>query len=50
MNNAGLGGTAELTEMTDEQWDKVIDVTLNGTFRSHPRRPAPHAGRRAGAA
>ncbi|WP_069886667.1 SDR family oxidoreductase [Streptomyces luteocolor] len=34
VNNAGLGGTAELTEMTDEQWDKVIDVTLNGTFRA----------------
>ncbi|MFF8653358.1 SDR family oxidoreductase [Streptomyces huasconensis] len=33
VNNAGLGGTAELTEMTDEQWDKVIDVTLKGTFR-----------------
>ncbi|MBA6435752.1 MULTISPECIES: SDR family oxidoreductase [Streptomyces] len=33
VNNAGLGGTALLTEMTDEQWDKVIDVTLNGTFR-----------------
>ncbi|WP_409234375.1 SDR family oxidoreductase [Streptomyces sp. PA5.6] len=34
VNNAGLGGTAELTEMTDDQWDKVVDVTLNGTFRS----------------
>ncbi|GAA2302695.1 SDR family oxidoreductase [Streptomyces kunmingensis] len=33
VNNAGLGGTAELTEMTDEQWAKVIDVTLTGTFR-----------------
>ncbi|MFI0817815.1 SDR family oxidoreductase [Streptomyces sp. NPDC021098] len=33
VNNAGLGGTAELTEMTDEQWHKVIDVTLGGTFR-----------------
>ncbi|MGV9883902.1 SDR family oxidoreductase [Streptomyces sp. NPDC003006] len=33
VNNAGLGGTAELIDMTDEQWDKVIDVTLNGTFR-----------------
>ncbi len=33
MNNAGLGGTAELVEMTDEQWHRVIDVTLNGTFR-----------------
>lgn len=33
VNNAGLGGTAEIVDMTDEQWDKVIDVTLNGTFR-----------------
>ncbi|MFF9649917.1 SDR family oxidoreductase [Streptomyces sp. NPDC014622] len=33
VNNAGLGGTAPLTEMTDEQWTKVLDVTLNGTFR-----------------
>lgn len=33
VNNAGLGGTASILEMTDEQWDRVIDVTLNGTFR-----------------
>jgi 3-oxoacyl-[acyl-carrier protein] reductase len=33
MNNAGLGGTANLLEMTDEQWHTVLDVTLNGTFR-----------------
>ena len=33
INNAGLGGTAELHEMTDDQWNVVIDVTLNGTFR-----------------
>src|SRR5262249_54026078 len=33
VNNAGLGGTAELVEMTDEQWHAVLDVTLNGTFR-----------------
>ncbi|MBT2486990.1 SDR family oxidoreductase [Streptomyces sp. ISL-96] len=33
VNNAGLGGTAELVDMTDEQWAKVLDVTLNGTFR-----------------
>jgi 3-oxoacyl-[acyl-carrier protein] reductase len=33
VNNAGLGGTANLTEMTDEQWHTVLDVTLNGTFR-----------------
>lgn len=33
INNAGLGGTAELTEMTDDQWDRVLDITLNGTMR-----------------
>ncbi|TMK89389.1 MAG: SDR family oxidoreductase [Actinobacteria bacterium] len=33
VNNAGLGGTASLLEMTDEQWGAVLDVTLNGTFR-----------------
>ena len=33
VNNAGLGGTADLVDMTDEQWLRVLDVTLNGTFR-----------------
>jgi 3-oxoacyl-[acyl-carrier protein] reductase len=33
VNNAGLGGTAHLVEMTDDQWLRVLDVTLNGTFR-----------------
>ncbi|KIZ16685.1 SDR family oxidoreductase [Streptomyces natalensis] len=33
VNNAGLGGTADLVEMTDDQWGRVLDVTLNGTFR-----------------
>jgi 3-oxoacyl-[acyl-carrier protein] reductase len=33
VNNAGLGGYAKVAEMTDEQWSKVLDVTLNGTFR-----------------
>jgi 3-oxoacyl-[acyl-carrier protein] reductase len=33
VNNAGLGGTAELVDMTDEQWAPVLDVTLNGTMR-----------------
>ncbi|MEU8518500.1 SDR family oxidoreductase [Streptomyces sp. NBC_01216] len=33
VNNAGLGGTATLAEMTDPQWTRVLDVTLNGTFR-----------------
>jgi 3-oxoacyl-[acyl-carrier protein] reductase len=33
INNAGLGGTSSILEMTDEQWLTVLDVTLNGTFR-----------------
>ena len=33
VNNAGLGGDTPLAEMTDEQWYRVLDVTLNGTFR-----------------
>jgi len=33
VNNAGLGGTADLVDMTDAQWSVVLDVTLNGTFR-----------------
>lgn len=33
VNNAGLGGTAELVEMTDDEWHRVIDVTLTGTMR-----------------
>jgi 3-oxoacyl-[acyl-carrier protein] reductase len=33
INNAGLGGEAPVVEMTDEQWHRVIDVTLNSVFR-----------------
>ena len=33
INNAGLGGMANLVDMTDDQWAIVLDVTLNGTFR-----------------
>ncbi|MFT7621159.1 MAG: 3-oxoacyl-[acyl-carrier protein] reductase [Myxococcota bacterium] len=33
INNAGLGGTATVAEMTDDQWSRVIDVSLTGTFR-----------------
>lgn len=33
INNAGLGGLANLVDMTDEEWLRVIDITLNGTFR-----------------
>jgi len=33
INNAGLGGHASILEMTDEEWSKVIDVSLTGAFR-----------------
>jgi len=33
VNNAGLGGTANLSDMSDEDWGLVVDVSLNGTFR-----------------
>jgi 3-oxoacyl-[acyl-carrier protein] reductase len=33
INNAGLGGTASVLDLTDEQWFRVLDVTLTGTFR-----------------
>lgn len=33
INNAGLGGTRSILEMTDDEWTRVLDVTLNGTFR-----------------
>jgi 3-oxoacyl-[acyl-carrier protein] reductase len=33
INNAGLGGTRSILDMTDDEWAKVLDVTLNGTFR-----------------
>lgn len=33
INNAGLGGTRSVLDMTDEEWSRVLDVTLNGTFR-----------------
>ncbi|KAA2252594.1 SDR family oxidoreductase [Solihabitans fulvus] len=33
VNNAGLGGTASILDMTDDQWGRVLDVTLTGTFR-----------------
>ena len=33
VNNAGLGGSVALVDMSDEQWQLVLDITLNGTFR-----------------
>ena len=33
VNNAGLGGQVDVVDMTDAQWELVLDVTLTGTFR-----------------
>jgi 3-oxoacyl-[acyl-carrier protein] reductase len=41
VNNAGLGGTANVVDMSDEQWSAVLDVTLTGAFRM-TRAVLPH--------
>jgi 3-oxoacyl-[acyl-carrier protein] reductase len=41
INNAGLGGSASIVEMTDDQWGKVLDVTLTSVFRMS-RAVLPH--------
>ncbi len=33
INNAGLGGEVDIVDMTDDQWDRVLDVTLTSLFR-----------------
>ena len=33
INNAGLGTSRTLIEMEDEEWNRVLDVTLGGTMR-----------------
>jgi 3-oxoacyl-[acyl-carrier protein] reductase len=33
VNNAGLGGTANVVDMSDDEWGSVLDVTLTGAFR-----------------
>ena len=33
INNAGLGGEVDVIDMTDDQWGRVLDVTLTSLFR-----------------
>lgn len=49
VNNAGLGGSAAVVDMTDEQWSRVIDVSLTSVFRM-TRAMLPHMYRRGGGA
>lgn len=41
INNAGLGGSRRVVEMSDEEWQKVLDISLTGTFRM-TRAMLPH--------
>ena len=34
VNNAGLGGQTPVIDMTDEDWDRVLDVTLTSVMRA----------------
>lgn len=45
INNAGLGGEKRVTEMTDEEWSRVLEITLTGTFRM-TRAMLPHMEKR----
>lgn len=45
INNAGLGGQKRVVDMSDEEWLRVLDVTLTGTFRM-TRAMLPHMQRR----
>ncbi|MBS0366921.1 MAG: SDR family oxidoreductase [Proteobacteria bacterium] len=45
VNNAGLGGSAAVVDMTDEQWSQVLDVSLTSVFRM-TRAMLPHMYRR----
>ncbi|MDT4855436.1 3-oxoacyl-[acyl-carrier-protein] reductase FabG [compost metagenome] len=48
INNAGLGGSRLLIEMSDEEWSRVLDITLTGTMRM-TRAMLPHMiGRKQG--
>ncbi len=33
INNAGLGGETPLVDMADEEWGRVLDITLTGAMR-----------------
>ena len=41
INNAGLGGEVPVVDMTDDQWNSVLDITLSSVFRM-TRAVLPH--------
>ncbi|MCB0948345.1 MAG: SDR family NAD(P)-dependent oxidoreductase, partial [Mycobacterium sp.] len=49
VNNAGLGGQTPVVDMTDDEWDRVLNVTLTSTMRATRAalryfRGVPHGG------
>jgi (2S)-[(R)-hydroxy(phenyl)methyl]-succinyl-CoA dehydrogenase BbsD subunit len=48
VNNAGIGGNAAIRNVTDEFWDSVISVDLNGVLYCSRRAAASMRDRRAG--
>ncbi len=50
VNNAGITRDNISMRMKDEEWEKVLQVNLTGTFPAHPGRHARHdaAGATAG--
>ncbi|MGE0218701.1 (5R,7aS)-5-hydroxy-7a-methyl-1-oxo-2,3,5,6,7,7a-hexahydro-1H-indene-carboxyl-CoA reductase [Mycolicibacterium sp.] len=49
VNNAGLGGQTPVVDMTDDEWDRVLDVTLTSVMRATRAtlryfRDVPHGG------
>ena len=47
INNAGLGGSRMLVDMQDDEWSRVMDITLTGTMRMM-RAMLPHMQNRKG--
>ena len=41
INNAGLGGQKRVVDMSDDEWNRVLDIALTGTFRM-TRAMLPH--------
>ncbi len=33
INNAGMGGSKRVVDMSDDEWQRVLDISLTGTFR-----------------
>lgn len=48
VNNAGIGGNAAVRNVTDEFWDRVLSVDLNGAFYATRRALETMRERRAG--